>query len=106
MECFERTDLFLKDPVKHYVAETVVEATLFQINKEGEVAEIDVGVQEHSRLKLFFARTQARHIDVVITKENTNQSAPEIQHESTETEKIAIGSISNEGKTTINAHTK
>ena len=50
-------DLFLKDPVKHYVTETVdlflmalaralcVEATLFQINKEGEVAAMDVGVQ-------------------------------------------------------------
>ena len=75
-----------------------VEATLFQINKEGEVAEMDVGVQEHSSLKFFFARTQARHIDVVITKENTNQSVPKIQHESTETEKITIGSISDEGK--------
>ena len=80
-------DLFLKDPVKHYVAKTVdlflmalaralcVEATLFQINKEGEVAEMDAGVQEHSSLKFFFGRTLARHIDVVITKENTNQSA-------------------------------
>ena len=118
MNVLKELDLFLKDPVKYYVAETVdlflmalaralsVEATLFQINKEGEVAEMDVGVQEPSSLKFFFARTQARHIDVVITKENTDQSAPKIQHESTGTEKITIGSgktTRGREKTTINA---
>ena len=57
-----------------------VEATLSQINEDGGVAEMDVDVQEHSSLKFFFARTQARHIDIVITKEKTNQLAPEIKY--------------------------
>ena len=110
MNVLKELDLFLKDPVKQYVAETVdlflmalamalcVEVTLFQINKEGEVAEMDVGVQEHSSLKFLFARTQARHRFFHNKKENTNQSAPKIQHESTETEKITTGSISDERK--------
>ena len=40
---------------------------------------------------------------LLITKQSTNQSAPKIRREITETEKITIGSISDEGKTTINA---
>ena len=66
-------DLFLKDPINHYVAETVdlflmalaralcVEVTLFEINKEGEVAEMDVGVQEPSSLTLRIPRVLEPH---------------------------------------------
>ena len=68
---------FFENPLKHYADDTIdlflqaictaysVKATVFQINQDGRVAELEVGV-EGSNTLCYFARTSVCHVDPVL----------------------------------------
>ena len=69
---------FLKNPSKNYIMDTVdlfvqalcksfsVNATVYQINTQGEISELDVTVDERFEKRCMFAKTSIRHMDAVL----------------------------------------